>query len=81
MKRFSWCALAAALLHATAARAQPRTLTGFDLEQLTLNPSGSDGIVMGSGELLPERTFHGGVALQYEHLPLLMKLPGAVRSE
>jgi outer membrane protein OmpA-like peptidoglycan-associated protein len=64
--------VAALLLLASAALAQPPVLPNFELERLELNPNGQGSLVVGSGLLLPEKTFRLSLLGHYENKPLEM---------
>lgn len=66
-----------ATLLATAAGAQSRTtLPAFELERLELNANGQGSLVIGTGEMLPEKTFRFTVAGHYQNEPLVIRQDG-----
>ena len=66
-------ALTTSLLVAASARAQTAAAPpGFDLERLTLNPSGLGTLVVGSGELLLAGSYRVSAALGFEDAPLVL---------
>ena len=64
--------VAASLLLAPAALAQPAGLSQFELERLELNPNGRGSLVLGTGELLPEGGLRLSLLGHYERNPLSM---------
>lgn len=66
-----------ATLLATAAGAQSRTtIPAFELERLELNANGQGSLVIGTGELMPEKTFRFTVAGHYQNDPLVLRQDG-----
>lgn len=59
-----------------AASAQPTPVPAFDLERGRLNPSGAHGLLVESADLLEPLNWRVGLALQYEHDPLVLLLDG-----
>lgn len=56
---------------ALAAHAQAVAVPGFELERLTLNPGARDGLLVGGGDLLPDKQFRVSLTGHYEHDPLI----------
>ncbi|MET0402155.1 MAG: thrombospondin type 3 repeat-containing protein, partial [Cystobacter sp.] len=73
---FATLLLAATLLAAPAARAQPEGLGRFELERLVLNPNGQGSLSVGTGELLPAGGFRLSLLGHYENDPLVMYRDG-----
>jgi OOP family OmpA-OmpF porin len=63
--------LTALLLGATAL-AQPQGLPTLELERLTLNPSGTGSLLVGTGELRPEGGYRFSLTGHYQHDPLAL---------
>lgn len=49
----------------------------FDMERLSLNPSGLGSLLVGSGELMPAGSFRSMSFAHYAHRPLLLEKDGA----
>ena len=64
-------AIAALWLVAASASAQ-RTLPTFELEHLTFNPAQQAGLLLNTGDLMPEHQFRASVILHYQHNPLVL---------
>ncbi len=61
------------LVLASYANAQtPRALPTFELERLTFNPSQQSSLLIGTGDLMPERKFRASLILHYQHDPLVL---------
>ncbi|MGV3625844.1 MAG: putative Ig domain-containing protein [Archangium sp.] len=56
---------------ATTVSAQQVEVSGFDLEQLYLNPGARSGLVVGGGDVLLPMDFRVAASLGYQHAPLV----------
>lgn len=54
------------------AQAAPRTIPTFELEHLTFNPAQQSGLLLQTGDLMPEHQFRASVILHYQHNPLTL---------
>ncbi len=64
-------AVTAAVAFSTAALAQPKPVTEFDFERVTINPSAQGGLLVGSADILQKYDFRVGLTGHYEHRPLV----------
>jgi OOP family OmpA-OmpF porin len=64
------------LLAPFALRAQALSTPTFDVERLSLDPSGVGSLVVGGGFTLPEGTLRLAIAGQYERNPLIVRANG-----
>jgi outer membrane protein OmpA-like peptidoglycan-associated protein len=66
----------AVMLLATSASAQPEGIPTFELERLSLNPSGTGSLLLGTGELLPAKDYRLALTSHYENEPLVLVTNG-----
>jgi OOP family OmpA-OmpF porin len=75
--RLASCAwLAVVVSSSAAAQSPPRQVPGFELEHLTFNPAQQAGLLLGTGDLLPEKQLRASVVLHYQHNPLILTEEG-----
>ncbi len=67
--------LAVPLLGATTS-AQPQRLPAFEMERLSLNPSATGSLLLGTGELLPDGAYRLALTGHYENNPLVLVQDG-----
>ena len=65
---------------ATTASAQSVEVSGFDLEQLQLNPGARSALVVGGGDVLLPMDFRVAASLGYQHAPLVYFQDGERRA-
>lgn len=71
------CAWVAVVVCTAAAAQTPREVPGFELEHLTFNPAQRASLLVGTGDLLPERQFRAALIAHYQHNPLVLLQDGA----